>query len=87
VAQFTPRHWVPFSSSPATRRATVDSIRTSQETHVSAAKINQLIQFKGKTAVYCENNMKYTNTLCRQNAKFWYVKAGGTCSDHWALKG
>jgi hypothetical protein len=25
-------------------------------------------------------------TVCVQNVEFWYVKAGGTYSDHWALK-
>jgi hypothetical protein len=38
-------------------------------------------------AVYCENHMEHTNTLCGQNAEFWCVKAGGTYSNHWALKG
>jgi hypothetical protein len=38
-------------------------------------------------AVYCENYMKHTNTLCEQNAEFQYVKTGGTYSNHWALKG
>jgi hypothetical protein len=26
------------------------------------------------------------NTLCGQNAEFWFVKAGGTYSNYWALK-
>jgi hypothetical protein len=38
-------------------------------------------------AVYCENRMEHTNTLCGQNAEFYCVKAGGIYSDHWALKG
>jgi hypothetical protein len=38
-------------------------------------------------AVYCENHKEHTKTLCGQNAEFWYVKAGGTYSNHWALKG
>jgi hypothetical protein len=37
--------------------------------------------FGETVAVYCENHTKYTNTLCGQNADFWYVKAGGTYSD------
>jgi hypothetical protein len=36
--------------------------------------------------VKTENHMEHTNTLCGQNAEFWYVKAGGTYSDHCALK-
>jgi hypothetical protein len=29
----------------------------------------------------------YTNTLCGQNIKFQYAKAGGTYINHWGLKG
>jgi hypothetical protein len=36
--------------------------------------------------VYCDNHIEHKNTLCRQNAYFWYVKAGGTYSNHWTLK-
>jgi hypothetical protein len=62
-------------------------VRTSQETHyVSATKPNRLMQFRETDAVYCENQTKHTNTLRGQNAKFYYVTAGGTYSDHWALK-
>jgi hypothetical protein len=28
--------------------------------------------------VYYENHMEHTNTLCGQNAEFYYVKSGGT---------
>jgi hypothetical protein len=38
-------------------------------------------------AVYCENHTEHTDTLCGQNAVLWYVKACGTYSEHWALKG
>jgi hypothetical protein len=38
-------------------------------------------------AVYFESHMEYTDTLCGQNTEFWYVKAGGTNSNHWVLKG
>jgi hypothetical protein len=42
----------------------------------------------GKTVpVYCENCTEHTDTLCGQNAELWYVKAGGTYSNHLALKG
>jgi hypothetical protein len=40
--------------------------------------------FFGETvAVYCENPTEHTDTLCKLNAEFWYVKAAGTYSDHW----
>jgi hypothetical protein len=46
-------------------------VRTSQETHyVSATKPNRLMLFGETDAVYCENHMKYTNTLSGQNAEF-----------------
>jgi hypothetical protein len=34
--------------------------------------------FRETVAVYCENHTEHTDTLCGQNAKFWYVKAAGT---------
>jgi hypothetical protein len=43
--------------------------------------------FGETVAVYCENHTEHTDTLCGQNAEFWCVKAGGTYSDQWALKG
>jgi hypothetical protein len=43
--------------------------------------------FGETVAVYCENHTEHTDTFCGQNAGFWYVKAGGTYSDHSALKG
>jgi hypothetical protein len=43
--------------------------------------------FGETVAVYCENNTKHTNTLCGENAEFRYVRAGGTYSNHWSLKG
>jgi hypothetical protein len=43
--------------------------------------------FGETVAVYYENNTEHTHTLHGQNAEFYYVKAGGTYSDHWALKG
>jgi hypothetical protein len=42
--------------------------------------------FADTIAVYCENHMERTNTLCGQNAEFQYVKACGTYSDHWVLE-
>jgi hypothetical protein len=43
--------------------------------------------FGETVAVYCESHTENTRTLCGQNAEFWYVKAGGIYSNHWALKG
>jgi hypothetical protein len=40
--------------------------------------------FRETVAVYYENHTEHTNTQCGQNAEFWYVKAGGTYSNHWA---
>jgi hypothetical protein len=62
------------------------SVRTPQETHyVTTTKPNRLMLFGETVAVYYENHTEHTNTLCWQNAR--YVKADGTYSDHWALKG
>jgi hypothetical protein len=56
---------------------------TSQETHyVSATKPNRLMLFREIIAVYCENHTEHINTLCGQNAEFWYVIAGGKYSNH-----
>jgi hypothetical protein len=41
--------------------------------------------FKETVAVYCENYMKHTNAPCGKNTD--YVKAGGTYTNHQALKG
>jgi hypothetical protein len=38
--------------------------------------------FGETVAVYCENHMEHTDTLCGQKAELWYVKAGGTYSNH-----
>jgi hypothetical protein len=37
--------------------------------------------------VAVENHTEHTNTLCGQNAEFWYVKAGSMYTNHCALKG
>jgi hypothetical protein len=41
--------------------------------------------FGETVAVFCENRMELTNTLCGQNAE--YVKAGGRYTNHQALMG
>jgi hypothetical protein len=62
------------------------SVRTSQETrHISATEPNRLMLFGETVAVYCENHTEHTDTLCGQNAEFWYVKEYGIYSNHWAL--
>jgi hypothetical protein len=53
------------------------SVRTSQETYeVSATKANRLMLFRETVAAYGDNHTEHTDTLCRQNAEFYYVKAG-----------
>ena len=37
-------------------------------------------------AICSEFHTKHINTLCGQNIEFVNVKAGGTYTDHWALK-
>jgi hypothetical protein len=40
-----------------------------------------------KIAVYFENHTIFINTPSRQNAELLIIKAGGTYSYDWALKG
>jgi hypothetical protein len=40
---------------------------------MSPTKFSRLMLFNETVAVCCESNMKHTNTLCGQNAKFCYV--------------
>jgi hypothetical protein len=42
--------------------------------------------FRETVTVYCENHTVHTNTLCGQNAEFYYITVGGTYSNHWTLK-
>jgi hypothetical protein len=42
--------------------------------------------FKETVAVYCEKRKEHTDTLCGQNAEFYYVEAYDTYSNHLALK-
>jgi hypothetical protein len=42
--------------------------------------------FGERVAVYCENHTEHTNTVQGHNVEFWYVKEGGTYSNHWDLK-
>jgi hypothetical protein len=34
--------------------------------------------FRETVAVYFENHTEHTDTLCGQNAEFWYFNLGGT---------
>jgi hypothetical protein len=38
-------------------------------------------------AVCSQIHTKHINILCGQNVEYLYVKAGGTYSDHWFIKG
>jgi hypothetical protein len=58
-------------------------VHTAKKTqHFTKTKINWLTLFKEIIAVYSENHMKHI-----QNEELLIVKAGGTYSYHWALKG
>jgi hypothetical protein len=37
--------------------------------------------FGETVAVYCENHTEHTDTLCRQNAEFWYVNSVRTSQE------
>jgi hypothetical protein len=65
-----------------------NSDRTAKKTqHFTITKINWLTLFKETIAVYSENHTKLINILCGPNAESLNIKAGGTNSYHWALKG
>jgi hypothetical protein len=53
---------------------------------VSVTKINYLMFFRDKIAVYSQNRTKSINTLCWQNVKFLNVKENGKYSKRCALK-
>jgi hypothetical protein len=64
-----------------------NSVRTPQETYVSATKPNRLMLFREEFVVYFEDHTEHNNTLCAQNVEFQCVKSCGTYNVHWALKG
>jgi hypothetical protein len=43
--------------------------------------------FRETVAVYYENHTELINTLCGQNAEFWYIKASGKYTNHVASRG
>jgi hypothetical protein len=43
--------------------------------------------FRETVAVYSENHMEHTDTLCGQNAEFVIIKAGDMHDTNHALKG
>jgi hypothetical protein len=49
--------------------------------------VNAVVLFREITAVYSENHMNPTKTLCGQNTELLIVKAVGTYGYHQALKG
>jgi hypothetical protein len=51
--------------------------------HFTITKISRLILFQETIAVYSENHSKHISKKCRVLT----VKAGGTYSYHWDLKG
>jgi len=65
------------------------SFRTAQKTlFVSVIKKKiHLVLYRKIIADCSEMHTKHINTLCGQNAEFLNVKPGGTCRNHWALKG
>jgi hypothetical protein len=63
-------------------------VRTSKRTpHFTITDINWLTLFKEIIAVYSVNHTKPINTLCGQVTDLLLVKAGGTYTYHYALKG
>jgi hypothetical protein len=53
--------------------------RTSQETHyISATETNRLMLFREIIAVYCEDHMEHTDTICGQDVWFSNGKADET---------
>jgi hypothetical protein len=40
----------------------------------------------GRQTLFIVRTIRNTDTLCGQNAEFYFVKAGGTYSNKWALK-
>jgi hypothetical protein len=65
-----------------------NSVLTLKKTQpITIRAINQLMLFREVIAVYFENRMKPTNTLCGENAELVIVKAGGTYISQQTLKG
>ena len=52
-----------------------------------ALKTSQLMLYREIIAVCSQIHTKHINTLCGRNVELLNVKAGGTYSDHWAVKG
>jgi hypothetical protein len=42
--------------------------------------------FRETVAVYCKNHMEHTNTVCEEESEIYNIKAGGTYSNHRALR-
>jgi hypothetical protein len=58
------------------------SVLTSQEIYyVTTTKSDGCSLFRGRVAVYSENQTEHGDARCGQNAKFQYVKASGSYSN------
>jgi hypothetical protein len=53
---------------------------------VSVIQTNQLMLYREIIAVCSQIHTKHISTVCGQKVEFVVFKAGGTYSDHWALK-
>jgi hypothetical protein len=62
-------------------------VRNSQETYyIADGKNNRLMLFRKTVAVHWDNRTKHINKLCRQNAEFKFVKAGGIRTEPMCFK-
>jgi hypothetical protein len=71
---------------PAAFKIFTNSVPTSKKTQrVSITKINRLMLFREKIAVYSQNHTKYA-ALCGKVQELLIVRAGGTYSYHLVLR-
>jgi hypothetical protein len=54
--------------------------------NVTATKTTWLMPVREIVTHICENHIKHLNAFCGQNRESYYVKAGGSYSNHWALR-
>jgi hypothetical protein len=60
-----------------------NSFRTSQEILHLRYKDHSVNDICGNS----KNHTEHTNTICAENAEFWYVEPDGAYSNHWLLNG
>jgi hypothetical protein len=65
-------------------RTKVPASQKTLRNHTNNQPVNAV---RETVAVYCENHTEHTDTVCGQDAEFWYVKTGGAYSNHRVLKG